>query len=188
MIVYDDCSHCVSAVVDPSSWPDVDSQPLSLEDSWRLRVVSAQVYSIVKSRDTKNFERVMGFLDTTYRLLPRLVRAIKHMKILFGLKTMVGIKDGAFIHRFDKHLQLFHDGFFSPYLSIQLFSGCCLLLQVIMWMLKEGKGMIDIVSKIGQFFPNKLPQYQDQCVSVRNRNWVTFYDYAKIRKLPFANY
>ncbi|KAL4004018.1 TIMELESS-interacting protein [Sarotherodon galilaeus] len=112
----------IQQVLDPSSWPDVDSQPLSLEDSWRLRVVSAQVYSIVKSRDLEHFERVMGFLETTYRLLPRLVPAIKHMKIMFGIKTMV-----------------------------------------IMWMLKEGRGMVDTVSKIGQFFPSKLPEYQDQC-------------------------
>jgi len=83
-------SCCAVTVVDPSSWPDVDSQPLSLEDSWRLRVASAQVYSIVMTRDMENFERVMGFLDSTYRLLPRLVPAIKHMKIMFGLKTMVG--------------------------------------------------------------------------------------------------
>uniref|UniRef100_A0A1A8RYR7 TERF1-interacting nuclear factor 2 N-terminal domain-containing protein n=2 Tax=Nothobranchius rachovii TaxID=451742 RepID=A0A1A8RYR7_9TELE len=112
----------VKDVIDPSSWPDVDSQPLSLEDSWRLRVVSAQVYSIIKNRDVRNFERVVGFLETTHRLLPRLVPAIKHMKVVFGLKTMV-----------------------------------------IMWMLKDDKGVIDIVSKVGQFFPNKLPQYQDQC-------------------------
>uniref|UniRef100_A0A3Q0SBU7 TERF1-interacting nuclear factor 2 N-terminal domain-containing protein n=1 Tax=Amphilophus citrinellus TaxID=61819 RepID=A0A3Q0SBU7_AMPCI len=53
-----------------------------------LRVVSAQVYTIVRSRDMEHFERVIGFLETTYRLLPRLVAAIKHMKIMFGLKTM----------------------------------------------------------------------------------------------------
>uniref|UniRef100_A0A8P4KJ78 TERF1-interacting nuclear factor 2 N-terminal domain-containing protein n=1 Tax=Dicentrarchus labrax TaxID=13489 RepID=A0A8P4KJ78_DICLA len=75
--------------VDPSSWPEVDSQPLSLEDSWRLRVASAQVYSILRSRDVQHFERVMGFLEATYRLLPRLVAPIKHMKIIFGLKTLV---------------------------------------------------------------------------------------------------
>ncbi|MEQ2169693.1 hypothetical protein GOODEAATRI_027887, partial [Goodea atripinnis] len=28
---------------------------------------------------------------------------------------------------------------------------------IIMWMLKEGRGMVHIVSKIVQFFPNKLP-------------------------------
>ncbi|XP_049429671.1 uncharacterized protein LOC125887138 isoform X1 [Epinephelus fuscoguttatus] len=112
----------IQEVVDPSSWPDVDSQPLSLEDSWRLRVASAQVYSIMKNRDVEHFERVIGFLEATYRLLPRLVAPIKHMKIMFGLKTMV-----------------------------------------IMWMLREGWGMVDTVLKISQFFPSKLPQYQDQC-------------------------
>ncbi|XP_008291820.1 flocculation protein FLO11 [Stegastes partitus] len=71
------------------SRPDVDSQPLSLEDSWRLRVASARVYAIVRSRDVQRFEAAMGFLDAIYRLLPGLVAAIKHMKILFGLKTLV---------------------------------------------------------------------------------------------------
>ncbi|XP_045892828.1 uncharacterized protein LOC123961461 [Micropterus dolomieu] len=112
----------IQEAVDPSTWPEVDSQPLSLEDSWRLRVASAKVYSIVKNRDMAHFERVMGFLEATYRLLPRLVAPIKHMKIMFGLKTMV-----------------------------------------IMWMLREGRGMIDTVFKISQFFPSKLPQYQDRC-------------------------
>lgn len=82
-------SCCFFTAVDPSTWPEVDSQPLSLEDSWRLRVASAKVYSIVKNRDMAHFERVMGFLEATYRLLPRLVSPIKHMKIMFGLKTMV---------------------------------------------------------------------------------------------------
>ncbi|KAM7396340.1 hypothetical protein PAMP_019385 [Pampus punctatissimus] len=112
----------IQEVVDASHWPEVDSQPLSLEDSWRLRVLSAQVYSIMKNRDVEHFERVIGFLEAIYRLLPRLVAPIKHMKIIFGLKTMV-----------------------------------------IMWMLKEGRGMVDTVFKIIQFFPSKLPQYQNQC-------------------------
>ncbi|TDH09051.1 hypothetical protein EPR50_G00082560 [Perca flavescens] len=112
----------IQEVVDPSNWPDVDSQPLSLEDSWRLRVASARVYSTVKTRDMEHFERVMGFLEATYTLLPRLVAPIKHMKIMFGLKTMF-----------------------------------------IMWMLREGRGMVDTVFKISKFFPSKLPQYQDQC-------------------------
>uniref|UniRef100_A0A3B4X578 TERF1-interacting nuclear factor 2 N-terminal domain-containing protein n=1 Tax=Seriola lalandi dorsalis TaxID=1841481 RepID=A0A3B4X578_SERLL len=55
----------------------------------QLRVASAQVYSIVKNRDMEHFEKVMGFLEATYRLLPRLVTPIKHMKVMFGLKTMV---------------------------------------------------------------------------------------------------
>nr|XP_046249798.1 uncharacterized protein LOC124061693 [Scatophagus argus] len=78
----------IQEAVDFSTWQEMDSQALSLEDSWRLRVASAQVYSIVKNRNMKHFERVMGFLESTYRLLPRLVNAIKHMKIMFGLKTM----------------------------------------------------------------------------------------------------
>lgn len=76
-------------VVDSSYWPEVDSQPLSLEDSWRLRVSSAHMFSILKNRDVEHFDKVISFLEATYRLLPRLVAPIKHMKIVFGLKTMV---------------------------------------------------------------------------------------------------
>lgn len=76
-------------VMDSSVWPEMDPQPLNLQDCWRLRVVSARVYSIVKSRDIEHFEKGMSFLEETYRLLPRLVTPIKHMKIMFGLKTMV---------------------------------------------------------------------------------------------------
>ncbi|KAL0968221.1 hypothetical protein UPYG_G00263980 [Umbra pygmaea] len=61
----------------------------SLDEPWRLRVVAAQAYSIMKNRDIKMFERVMEFLDITYKLLPQLVPPIKHMKIMFGLKTMI---------------------------------------------------------------------------------------------------
>ncbi|XP_069384583.1 uncharacterized protein [Paralichthys olivaceus] len=78
----------IQQVVDPSDWPDVDSQPLSIEDSWRLRVASAQAFCIVKNRDMEHFERVLKFLEATHRLLPRLVAPIKHMKIVFGLKTL----------------------------------------------------------------------------------------------------
>ncbi|XP_053283885.1 uncharacterized protein LOC128445124 isoform X1 [Pleuronectes platessa] len=112
----------IQQVVDPSDWPDVDSQPLSTEDSWRLRVASAQMFCIVRNRDMQHFERVMRYLEATFRLLPRLVAPIKHMKIMFGLKTLV-----------------------------------------VMWMLRQRRGMVDTVFKIIQFFPNKLPQYQDQC-------------------------
>lgn len=91
-VVMQTCSLCVLSAVDSSSWPDVDSQPLSLEDSWRLRVTAAHVFAIMKSRDVQNFGKVLGFLETTHKLLPRLVPAIKHMKILFGLKTMVRVK------------------------------------------------------------------------------------------------
>lgn len=82
--------------VDPSALPQMDSQPLSLEDSGRLRVVSAKVYSIVKNRDIQHFERVLNFLEDTYRLMPRLVTPIKHMKIMFGLKTMVRVETGKY--------------------------------------------------------------------------------------------
>lgn len=80
---------CSFTVLDLIMLPEMDLQPLSLEDSWRLRVASAQVYSIVKNRDVKNFERVMDLMENVYRLLPGLVPPIKHMKIVFGLKTLV---------------------------------------------------------------------------------------------------
>ena len=141
-------------VVDPSDWPDVDSQPLSMEDSWRLRVASAQMFCIVKNRDMEHFEKVMRFLEATFRLLPRLVAPIKHMKIMFGLKTLVRNLLAAVLL---KRLLCFLLIFLSP-------GG--LLLQVVMWMLRQRRGMVDTVFKIIQFFPNQLPQYQDQCVSV----------------------
>ncbi|XP_027861691.1 uncharacterized protein LOC114137274 [Xiphophorus couchianus] len=110
----------VHQVVSGGTEPDL--RPLNLEDSRRLRVLSAQALSIVRNRDVQNFETVMAFLDATHRLLPGLVPAIKHMKIQFGLKTMV-----------------------------------------VMRMLREGRGTVHIVSSIIRFFPNKLPQYEDQC-------------------------
>uniref|UniRef100_A0A3P9QAI7 TERF1-interacting nuclear factor 2 N-terminal domain-containing protein n=1 Tax=Poecilia reticulata TaxID=8081 RepID=A0A3P9QAI7_POERE len=66
------------------------AEPLVSEDPRRLRVLSARALSIVMKRDVQNFEAVMTFLDATHRLLPGLVPAIQHMKIQFGLKTMVG--------------------------------------------------------------------------------------------------
>ncbi|XP_071199233.1 uncharacterized protein [Salvelinus alpinus] len=73
--------------LDPSRWPEDDLQSVTLDEPWRLRVAAAQAYSIMKTRDIKSFERVMEFMDVTYTLLPRLVAPIKHMKIMFGLKT-----------------------------------------------------------------------------------------------------
>ncbi|XP_077938272.1 uncharacterized protein LOC144383669 isoform X2 [Gasterosteus aculeatus] len=88
MEVQQDESRMTSAV-DASVWPDVDPRPLGLEDPWRLRVAAARVFSIVKNRDVGRFERAVGFLEATHRLLPGLVASIKHMKITFGLKTLV---------------------------------------------------------------------------------------------------
>lgn len=80
------------AVVSGRVEPDLRS--LNLEDKRRLRVLSARALSIVRNREVQNFETVMTFLDATHRLLPGLVPAIKHMKIQFGLKTMVGRQEG----------------------------------------------------------------------------------------------
>lgn len=41
----------------------------------------------------------------------------------------------------------------------------CASLQIILWMLKQKREMIDIMFKINLFFPSRLPQYQNQCVS-----------------------
>lgn len=60
--------------------------------------------------------------------------------------------------------------------------GFCSLFQVIIWMLREGRGMIDTVFKIIQFFPSKLPQYQDHCVSGRHSD-VLLLSVALIRGL-----
>lgn len=81
---------CVCSLgLDPSRWPEDDLQSVTLDEPWRLRVAAAQAYSIMKTRDIKSFGRVMEFMDVTYTLLPRLVPPIKHMKIMFGLKTKV---------------------------------------------------------------------------------------------------
>ncbi|TSK38453.1 TERF1-interacting nuclear factor 2 [Bagarius yarrelli] len=44
---------------------------------------------LIRARDIKRFEQVMEFLNVTHTLLPQLVTPIKHMKIMFGLKTLV---------------------------------------------------------------------------------------------------
>ncbi|XP_070994130.1 uncharacterized protein [Oncorhynchus clarkii lewisi] len=106
--------------LDPSRWPEDDLQSVTLDEPWRLRVAAAQAYSIMKTRDIKSFGRVMEFMDVTYTLLPRLVPPIKHMKIMFGLKT-----------------------------------------KIIMWMLREDQGIVNIVLKIIKFFPSRLPQYHE---------------------------
>ncbi|XP_075993419.1 uncharacterized protein LOC142988205 isoform X2 [Genypterus blacodes] len=68
---------------------DADLQPLTLSDPCRLRVAAARAFAVVKNRDVAGFEGVMRFLEATHTLLPRLVPPIKHMKIVFGLKTLV---------------------------------------------------------------------------------------------------
>lgn len=75
--------------MEASFWPDEDWESLSLNESWRVRVASAQVFTIVRNRHISQYKRVLAFLERTHTLLPTLVPAIKHMKITFGLKTMV---------------------------------------------------------------------------------------------------
>lgn len=123
-------------------WPSEDWESLSLNESWRVRVASAQVFSIVKNRQISHYERVLAFLENTHTLLPILVPAIKHMKITFGLKTMV-----------------------------------------IMWMLREGAGPVNVVQKINKYFPRKLPQYQVHCrkheMFIMRQNQLDFRTFAQ---------
>uniref|UniRef100_A0A8C2B9Y7 TERF1-interacting nuclear factor 2 N-terminal domain-containing protein n=1 Tax=Cyprinus carpio TaxID=7962 RepID=A0A8C2B9Y7_CYPCA len=76
-------------VLGPPLWLEGDWHLLTLEEPCRIRVVAAEVWRIVQARDIKHFERVTEFLDVTYTLVPRLVTPIKHMKIMFGLQTLV---------------------------------------------------------------------------------------------------
>ncbi|XP_016386330.1 uncharacterized protein LOC107722485 [Sinocyclocheilus rhinocerous] len=73
----------------PPLWLEGDWHHLTLEEPCRIRVVAAEVWRIVQARDIKHFERVTEFVDVTYTLVPRLVTPIKHMKIMFGLQTLV---------------------------------------------------------------------------------------------------
>ncbi|KAK7151908.1 hypothetical protein R3I94_008292 [Phoxinus phoxinus] len=79
----------VLEVLGPPLWLEGDWHLLTLEEPCRIRVVAAEVWRIVQARDIKHFERVAEFLDVTYTLAPRLVTPIKHMKIMFGLQTLV---------------------------------------------------------------------------------------------------
>lgn len=40
----------------------------------------------------------------------------------------------------------------------------CILVQIIMWMLREDQGIVNTVVKLIKFFPSRLPQYHE-CVS-----------------------
>ncbi|XP_073706736.1 uncharacterized protein [Garra rufa] len=79
----------VLEVLGPPVWLEGDWHLLNLEEPCKIRAVSAEVWRIVQARDIEHFERVTEFLDVTYTLVPRLVTPIKHMKIMFGLQTLV---------------------------------------------------------------------------------------------------
>ena len=85
--------------LNPSLWPDENLGSLSLEEPWRLRTGAAQAWCIVRARDVARYHWVLDLLDVTFRLLPALVAPIKHMKIMYSLKTMVcnntGLDAGA---------------------------------------------------------------------------------------------
>ncbi|KAI5623854.1 hypothetical protein C0J50_16535 [Silurus asotus] len=73
----------------PPPWLEGDRSSLTLKDPCSIRVTAAESWMIIQARDIKHFERVMEFLHITHTLLPQLVTPIKHMKIMFGLKTLV---------------------------------------------------------------------------------------------------
>ncbi|KAL7878609.1 hypothetical protein AOLI_G00095830 [Acnodon oligacanthus] len=79
----------VLEVLGPPLWLEGDWGHLSLEFPCSIRVVAAESWMVVRARDIKHFERVLEFLDVIHTLLPHLVTSIKHMKIIFGLKTLV---------------------------------------------------------------------------------------------------
>ncbi|KAI5098051.1 hypothetical protein C0J45_11778 [Silurus meridionalis] len=76
-------------VLGPPPWLEGDRSSLTLKDPCSIRVTAAESWMIIQARDIKHFERVMEFLHITHTLLPQLVTPIKHMKIMFGLKTLV---------------------------------------------------------------------------------------------------
>lgn len=79
---------CVK-VLGPPPWLEGDRSSITLKDPCSIRVMAAESWMIVQTRDIKHFEQVMEFLDVTHTILPQLVTSIKHMKIMFGLKTLV---------------------------------------------------------------------------------------------------
>ncbi|KAG7333386.1 hypothetical protein KOW79_003521 [Hemibagrus wyckioides] len=79
----------VLQVLGPPLWLEGDRSSLTLKDPCSIRVTAAESWMVVHARDIKHFEQVMEFLHVTHTLLPQLVTPIKHMKIMFGLKTLV---------------------------------------------------------------------------------------------------
>ncbi|XP_053479454.1 uncharacterized protein LOC128606920 isoform X2 [Ictalurus furcatus] len=79
----------VLQVLGPPLWLEGDRSSLTLKDPCSIRVTAAESWIVIRARDIKHFEHVMEFLDVTHTLLPQLVTPIKHMKIMFGLKTLV---------------------------------------------------------------------------------------------------
>lgn len=81
---------CVK-VLGPPPWLEGDRSSITLMDPCSIRVTAAESWMIVKARDIKHFEQVMEFLDVIHTILPQIVTSIKHMKIMFGLKTLVNV-------------------------------------------------------------------------------------------------
>lgn len=92
--IQDNCAKyhlfCAPTGLVPCKRQEGKLQSLTLEEPCALRVMAAQAWSVVNARDIQHFESVLELLESIYMLVPRLVTSVKHMKIMFGLKTMVG--------------------------------------------------------------------------------------------------
>lgn len=90
--LYSDASPfvCEPAVFGPPLWLEGDWRSLTLAEPCSVRVAAAEACAVLRARDVEHYERVLEFLEVTQKLLPLLVSSIKHMKIVFGFKTLVG--------------------------------------------------------------------------------------------------
>ncbi|XP_028813903.1 uncharacterized protein LOC114766819 [Denticeps clupeoides] len=95
----------VMEVVGPPLWLEGDWGSLSLQDSCSVRVAAAEAWAVLKARDVQHFERVVDFLEAVHKLLPCLVSPMKHMKILFGFKTLIIMWMFREDHRSDKTME-----------------------------------------------------------------------------------
>lgn len=80
---------CLCAVLGTPLWLEGDWRSLTLAEPCSVRAAAAEAWAVLKARDVKHYERVIEFLEVVMKLLPRLVSCIKHMKILYGFKTLV---------------------------------------------------------------------------------------------------
>ncbi|XP_060779640.1 uncharacterized protein LOC132887891 isoform X3 [Neoarius graeffei] len=102
-------------VLGPPLWLEGDRSSLTLKDPCSIRVAAAESRAVIRARDIKHFEQVMEFFNATHALLPQLVTPIKHMKIMFGLKTLVIMwmlwEDRSIESITDKIVKFFPDSF-----------------------------------------------------------------------------
>ncbi|KAG5273905.1 hypothetical protein AALO_G00156940 [Alosa alosa] len=98
-------------VLGPPLWLEGDWRSLTLAELCSVRAAAAEAWAILRARDVEQYERVIEFLEVTLNLLPRLVSCIKHMKIVFGFKTLVIIwmirKDHCPVSTMEKTMKFF---------------------------------------------------------------------------------